>query len=111
MLPDFYNIPAKAGEALYKDKGSKFYAFVFPVFSEEDSKVRLNELKQKYPDASHHCFAWILHPDKSAQRASDAGEPANTAGKPILRQITANDLTNTLVVVVRYFGGTLLGAG
>ncbi|HYG15097.1 MAG TPA: YigZ family protein, partial [Bacteroidia bacterium] len=54
---------------------------------------------------------WILHPDKSAQRASDAGEPANTAGKPILRQITANDLTNTLVVIVRYFGGTLLGAG
>lgn len=111
MLPDSYNIPAAAGEALYKDKGSKFYAFAYRVFSEDEIKTHLHELKKKYPDASHHCFAWVLHPDKSAQRASDAGEPANTAGKPILRQIISSDLTNTLVVVVRYFGGTLLGAG
>lgn len=111
LFDDSYFIPAKAAEAQYKDRGSKFFAYAFPVFSEEDIKNRLGELKKQYPDATHHCYAWILNPDKSAQRANDDGEPANTAGRPILRQILSKGLTNTLVIVVRYFGGTLLGAG
>ena len=75
------------------------------------AKSLVVELKNQYADASHHCYAWVLNPDKSAQRANDDGEPSNTAGKPILRQIASKGLTNVLVVVVRYFGGTLLGAG
>ncbi len=109
LFDDSYTIPAQSGEALLKEKGSKFFAFTFLVYSQEDIKEKLNTLKAKYADANHHCYAWVLHPDKSAQRANDDGEPNNTAGKPILRQITAANLTNILVVVVRYFGGTLLG--
>ncbi len=111
LFDDIYTIPAKNGQALYKDKGSKFFAYAFAVFNEGDIKKCLDDLKKQYPDATHHCYAWILNPDKSAQRANDDGEPANTAGRPILRQILSKGLTNTLVVVVRYFGGTLLGAG
>jgi uncharacterized YigZ family protein len=111
LFDDSYTIPAKQGHALYKDRGSKFFAYSYPVFSDEDIKTCLDDLKKQYPDASHHCYAWVLHPDKSAQRANDDGEPNNTAGKPILRQILSKGLTNVLVVVVRYFGGTLLGAG
>lgn len=84
-------------------------AFVFPVKSEEEIKWHLQELKTFYPDATHHCYGYILHPDKSAQRANDDGEPNNSAGKPILRAILSADLTNVLVVVVRYYGGTNLG--
>lgn len=109
LFDDSYTIPAQSGEALLKEKGSKFFAFAFLVTSDEDIKQKLDEVKAKYPDANHHCYAWVLHPDKSAQRANDDGEPNNTAGKPILRQIVAKNLTNTLVIVVRYFGGTLLG--
>ena len=111
LFDDSYTIPAASGEALLKEKGSKFLAFSFFVENEEQIKEQLDALKIKYPDANHHCYAWVLHPDKSAQRANDDGEPNNTAGKPILRQITALNLTNVLVVVVRYFGGTLLGVG
>lgn len=111
LFDDSYTIPAKVGEALYKDRGSKFFAFALPVFSEADIKTRLEELRKKYPDATHHCYAWVLYPDKSARRENDDGEPNNTAGKPIMRQITSLGLTNVLVVVVRYFGGTMLGAG
>jgi uncharacterized YigZ family protein len=111
LFDDTYTIPAQTGEALLKDRGSKFFAYAYPVFNDEDIKTRLEELKNQYADASHHCYAWVLNPDKSAQRANDDGEPSNTAGKPILRQIASKGLTNVLVVVVRYFGGTLLGAG
>lgn len=111
LFDDTYTIPAHTGEALLKDRGSKFFAYAYTVFGDEDIKNRLEELKAKYPDATHHCYAWVLNPDKSAQRANDDGEPVNTAGKPILRQIASKGLTNVLVVVVRYFGGTLLGAG
>jgi uncharacterized YigZ family protein len=96
-------------EYLYKSRNSKFFAFCYPVHSETEIKEYLSALKNKYPDASHHCYAYVLHHDKSVSRANDDGEPANTAGKPILRQIQKLDLTNVLVVVVRYFGGTLLG--
>ncbi len=104
----YKTIVAKS-EALYKVKGSKFFAIAFPVKNEDEFKIQLHHIKLTYPDATHHCYALILHPDKSFQKSSDDGEPANTAGKPILRAIIANDLTNIAVVVVRYFGGTMLG--
>lgn len=109
LFDDSYTVPAQTGEAFLKEKGSKFFAFAYPVQSEDEIKEKLEELRAKYPDANHHCYAWVLNPDKSAQRANDDGEPNNTAGKPILRQIMSANLTNVLVVVVRYFGGTLLG--
>ncbi len=109
LFSDAYHTINENAECLYKSKGSKFYAFCYKVHSEEDVKEKLNGLRQRYPDASHHCYAYVLHYDKSVFRVNDDGEPSNTAGKPILRQIQKHDLTNILVVVVRYFGGTLLG--
>jgi uncharacterized YigZ family protein len=94
---------------LYKSKGSKFLAFTFKVAHEQAIKNHLSILKQQYADATHHCYAYVLNIDKSATRANDDGEPSNTAGKPILRQIQSMDLTNVLVVIIRYFGGTMLG--
>lgn len=96
-------------EAVYTDKGSRFLAFAFPVNNELGVKQHLSNLKTEYPDATHHCYVWIMNPDKSAQRINDDGEPANTAARPILKQINALNLTNVLVVVVRYFGGKKLG--
>ena len=84
-------------------------AFAYPVSSEEEVKTTLLRLKKQHPGANHHCYAFRLGADKQAFRANDDGEPANTAGKPILGQIQSKDLTNVLIVVVRYFGGTLLG--
>jgi len=98
-------------EGSYKESGSKFLAFSFPVSSEDDIKTRIEGLKKKYFDATHHCFAWILGADKSRFRAVDDGEPNNSAGDPILGQIRSKNLTNVLVVVVRYYGGTKLGVG
>jgi uncharacterized YigZ family protein len=92
---------------LYKD--SHCLVFSFGYFSE--IKNQLLQLKKEHPNANHHCYAWRLGADKQAFRANDDGEPSHTAGKPILGQIQANDLTNVLIVVVRYFGGTLLGVG
>lgn len=106
---DAYYTIDNVTESVYKSKGSSFYTFCYPVDSEEKVRAKLNDLKRKYPDASHHCYAYVLQYEKSITRANDDGEPSNTAGKPILRQILKNGLTNTLVVVVRYFGGTLLG--
>jgi uncharacterized YigZ family protein len=96
-------------EAVYTDKGSRFLAFAFPVNNELGVKQHLSNLKAEYPDATHYCYVWIMNPDKSAQRINDDGEPANTAARPILKQINALNLTNVLVVVVRYFGGKKLG--
>ena len=98
-------------EGLYKSKGSKFQAFAYPVSSEEEVKEKIDFLRKKYFDARHHCYAYRLGADGERYRASDDGEPANTAGKPILGQLIARNLTNILVVVVRYFGGILLGVG
>jgi uncharacterized YigZ family protein len=109
LFSDIYHEPAHPAESSLREKGSKFISYGFPVKSDEEIKQNLNELKKRYPDATHHCYAWILNPDKSAQRANDDGEPNNSAGKPILRAILSADLTNVLVVVVRYFGGTQLG--
>lgn len=96
-------------EFLFKEKGSKFFAFAFHVNHEDDFKKQMVLLKARYPDATHHCYALVLNPDKSFQKSSDDGEPSNTAGKPILRAILSADLTNIGIVVVRYFGGTMLG--
>jgi uncharacterized YigZ family protein len=98
-------------EGLYKESGSKFLAFAYPVSSEEEIKSKIEGLKKKYFDATHHCFAWVLGADKSKFRAVDDGEPNHSAGDPILGQIRSKELTNVLVVVVRYYGGTKLGVG
>jgi uncharacterized YigZ family protein len=95
----------------YKELGSKFLAFAYPVKSEEEIKTHIEGLKKKYFDARHHCFAWMLGEDKSRNRAFDDGEPNHSAGDPILGQIKSKNLTNVLVVVVRYFGGVKLGVG
>jgi uncharacterized YigZ family protein len=109
LFEDTYKTIEKSAEGVYKDRGSKFIALAFPVNTEEEVKKIQAELRKKYHDARHHCFAYLLGFDKSAYRMNDDGEPSGTAGRPIFGQIQSNDLTNILIVVVRYFGGTLLG--
>ncbi len=98
-------------EGLYKEKGSKFLSFAFPVSNEDEIKEKLDFLRKEYYDARHHCYAYILGKDKVIFRANDDGEPNHSAGDPILGQIRSNELTNVLIVVVRYFGGVKLGVG
>jgi uncharacterized YigZ family protein len=107
--PDFYFTVAKSGMAEFKDRGSKFIGYVYPIGSADEFKERLNDVKKEHPKATHHCFAYRLGLDGNTFRVSDDGEPSGTAGRPILGQIDSKQLVNTLVVVVRYFGGTLLG--
>src|ERR1039457_99392 len=109
MFDDTYQTIAVPAEGIFKDKGSKFIAYIFPVNSEAEIKEIIVKLKKEHHTARHHCYAYRLMPDKSVFRSNDDGEPSGTAGKPILGQIQSNDLTNVLIVVVRYFGGTLLG--
>lgn len=104
----FFTI-SKSSEGLFKERNSKFYYFAFPVKSEEEIKANLTKLQKTYYDARHHCFAWILGKDGDHFRAFDDGEPNHSAGDPILGQIRSKGLTNILIVVVRYFGGTKLG--
>ena len=108
-MQDSYFTIKKTSEGLYKEKGSKFIALAFPVGSEEEVKERLIELRKNYHDARHHCYAYILGNDGKNTRANDDGEPNHSAGDPILGQIKSRGLTNTLIVVIRYFGGTKLG--
>jgi uncharacterized YigZ family protein len=110
MITSFKTI-AEPARDLFKEKASKFHALAYPVATEEEVKEILSKVKKEFFDSSHICYAYVLKPDKSLFRVNDAGEPSNTAGKPILGQITAFDLTNVLVIVVRYFGGTKLGVG
>ena len=98
-------------EGLFKDRGSKFISFAYPVNDEEAVKSILNDLRKQFHDARHHCYAWKMGLEPANIRANDDGEPSNSAGKPILNQIEKYELTNILVVVIRYFGGTLLGVG
>lgn len=109
LFSDTYLTIEKKSEIVFKDKGSKFLTFAFPVQNDTQIKEALLQLKKEHPSANHHCYAYRLGADKLNFRANDDGEPSNTAGKPILGQIQSNDLTNVLIVVVRYFGGTLLG--
>ena len=95
--------------AEFKDRGSRFLAYAYPVQSADEFKILLQQLKKDHPKAVHHCFAYRLGLDGNIFRASDDGEPSGTAGKPILGQIDSKGLINTVVIVVRYFGGTLLG--
>ncbi len=109
LIKDTYKTIIEPSTGFYKDKGSKFIAETIPVDSEEKVKESLEKIKAKYHDARHHCYAYRLGFDKSVYRINDDGEPSGTAGKPIFGQIRSKDLTNTLIVVTRYFGGTKLG--
>lgn len=106
---DHYKTIGKEGKAEYKILGSDFLSFAFPIANKKSFKEKLGLIKQLHPKANHHCFAYRLGLDENDFRSSDDKEPNGTAGRPILGQIDANRLTNTLIVVVRYFGGTLLG--
>lgn len=106
---DSYFSIIRPASGILKEKGSKFLAFTYPVRSETEIKDQLTLLRREHPSANHHCYAWRLGADKELYRANDDGEPSNSAGKPILSVIQANDLSDVLIVVVRYFGGTLLG--
>lgn len=109
MFDDTYKTIKARSEGIYKEKGSKFIAVALPVKSENEVKDALAMLRKEYYDARHHCYAYILGFDKSAYRINDDGEPSGTAGRPIHGQLLSFDLTNILVVVIRYFGGTKLG--
>ena len=110
MFDDTYRTIAAPSEGLYKEKGSKFLAFAYPVRTIDEVKAHLERLRKDYFDARHHCYAYILGARKDAFRANDDGEPSGTGGRPIHGQLLSADLTDTLIVVVRYFGGILLGA-
>lgn len=108
---DKYKTIKKASKGLFKDKGSKFLAFSHNIISKEEAKDILESYKKKYHDARHHCFAYKIGIEQTEKKASDDNEPSNSAGPPILAQIEGHNLTNIIIVVVRYFGGTLLGVG
>ncbi|NIJ44955.1 putative YigZ family protein [Wenyingzhuangia heitensis] len=110
-LTTYNTIDTPVTQVLYKDKGSKFIGFLFPVTTEEEVKERLEEIKKQYHDARHWCYAYRLDFDGLTYRVNDDGEPSNTAGQPIYGQLLAKDVTNVLLIVVRYFGGIKLGVG
>ncbi len=109
MSQEFYNTISQPVVAEFKDRGSRFLAYAYPLASVEEFKEKLKELKEEHHKAVHHCFAYRLGTDGNFFRVSDDGEPSGSAGKPILGQIDSKELTDVLVIVVRYFGGTLLG--
>jgi uncharacterized YigZ family protein len=109
MENEYYQTIDRQGFAEFKDRGSRFLAHAFPMSTPDDFKQQLQLLKKEHPKAVHHCFAYRLGLDGNQFRVSDDGEPSGSAGKPILGQIDSKELTDTGVIVVRYFGGTLLG--
>lgn len=108
-MNDVYKTIEKTSTGYFKDKGSKFYSYAYPIQAEEEVKEIIQQLKKEHHSARHHCYAWRLGTEEITTRANDDGEPSSTAGKPILGQLQSYEVTNILVVVVRYFGGTLLG--
>jgi uncharacterized YigZ family protein len=106
-----YRIPVNTSSTQLKEKGSKFLSFAFPVSTLNEVTVHLSLLNKNYPDATHHCYAWLIGLDKQQHKVQDDGEPSHSAGDPILGQIRSYGLTNVLVVVVRYYGGINLGVG
>ena len=106
---DTYLTIAAPAEAALRERSSKFLAYAWPVTDEEQIRLHLDALRKRYYDATHHCYAWRLGADGERFRANDDGEPSGTAGRPILGQMLSNGLTDCLIVVVRYFGGTKLG--
>ena len=111
MQEDSYQSILQRAEGIYKEKGSKFLSFAIPVCSVDDAKMVLQSFRANYHDARHICYAYVIGYPNSVVRSSDDGEPSGTAGKPILAQIQAKQLSDVMVVVVRYFGGVLLGTG
>lgn len=109
LFEDTYLTVKQSAEASFSDRGSKFIAFVYPILSEADIKLLVTQLKVAHPKANHHCWAMRLSPDRSVFKVNDDGEPSGTAGRPILNVLLSKNVTNTLIVVVRYFGGKLLG--
>ena len=108
-MNDLYNTIEETSTGYFKDKGSKFYSYAYPLKNETEVKGIITRLKKEHHSARHHCYAWRLGTEEIKTRANDDGEPSSTAGKPILGQLQSYNVTNILVVVVRYFGGTLLG--
>lgn len=108
-MSDTYRTIDASGEGMFKDKGSRFLAYAYPLNDESEVKEIIDKLKKEHYSARHHCYAWRLGAKGEKFRANDDGEPSGTAGKPILGQLLSKDVTNILIVVVRYFGGTLLG--
>jgi len=109
MVPYHYHTIEKPSIADFKDRGSKFIAYAYPIADVNEYKEKLAAIKKEHPKATHHCFAYRLGVDGNNYRVSDDGEPSGSAGRPILGQIDSKQLTNVLIIVVRYFGGSLLG--
>ena len=109
VAADSFKTIARAAETTYRQLSSKFLTYAYPVETETEIKEHLDALRKRWYDATHHCYAWRLGPHGEQFRANDDGEPSSTAGKPILGQLLSQEITNCLVVVVRYFGGTKLG--
>ncbi|WP_343521806.1 YigZ family protein [Pedobacter sp.] len=109
LFDDTYKTIGSASEGIFRDKGSKFMAFAYPISSEEEVKPIIASLRAAHTKANHFCYAYRLTPNRSVFRVNDDGEPSGTAGRPILNCLLSEDITNILIVVVRYFGGTLLG--
>ena len=109
MESDNYKTIRSPSEGIYKEKGSRFLAFAFPVVSQEEIKPVIEGIRKEYRDARHHCYAYMIGKERMIWRTNDDGEPSGTAGRPILGQINSFGLTNIMIVVIRYFGGTLLG--
>lgn len=109
LFDDTYRTISTKSEAIFRDKGSKFIGYTFPLSNESEIKSIVANLRNEHPKARHFCWAFRLSPDRSIFRINDDGEPSGTAGRPILNVLLSADVTNILVVVVRYFGGTLLG--
>ncbi|MEO6720783.1 MAG: YigZ family protein [Ferruginibacter sp.] len=107
--PEFYKTIDQPGMAEFKDRGSKFIAYAYPIETPDDFKSHLQHLKKEHPKAAHHCFAYRIGTDGNVFRVSDDGEPSGSAGKPILGQLDSKEVTNIALIVVRYFGGSLLG--
>ncbi len=110
-IDDAYFEPKSVSESLFKDKGSKHFGYVFPIHSADEIELHLNQLKKTHHNARHVCYAWSLGIENIETKYSDDGEPHNSAGPPIMGQIQSYNLSNTLIAVVRYFGGTKLGVG
>lgn len=109
LFSDTYQTITQTSEGIFRDKGSKFIAYAYPIKSETDVKELVAKLRAEHPKARHFCWALRLSPDRNVFKLNDDGEPSGTAGRPILNSLLSADVTNILVVVVRYFGGTLLG--
>lgn len=109
LFADTYKSLQGQGESVYRDRGSRFIGLAFPMRTEAEAKAQIEKIRKTYHDATHHCYAYLIGYDKSCSRISDDGEPSGTAGRPIMGQMLSSDVTNLLVIVVRYYGGKKLG--